>query len=79
MTGERPIGSRCSEAAIHRKSSCKRPTPSQAHCSVCHRTFSGVWWFDEHRRDGFCVMPEVLEEVDGVWKDTSRGRPEHWT
>jgi hypothetical protein len=31
-----------------------------AHCSVCHRTFSGVTSFDRHRRDGRCTDPAGL-------------------
>jgi hypothetical protein len=32
-----------------------------AHCAGdCHRTFSGVGPFDEHRRDGKCLDPATL-------------------
>ncbi len=59
---DRPIGSRCTP-------DCRLPVRSQAHCSVCHRTLSGVTYFDQHRRDGWCVdLPDLgLVEVDGLW------------
>lgn len=49
---------------------CKRPTPAQAHCSVCHLTFGGVTGFDAHRRDGRCLDPAQLGYVEsaGVWR-----------
>lgn len=51
-------------------SACRRPTPTQAHCCTCHRTFGGVRGFDRHRRGGRCVPPEQLGMVDrdGVWR-----------
>ncbi len=61
---------------------CKMPTPSQAHCSVCHRTFSGVWGFDKHRRNGVCLDPAELGMVEAgqVWRSPPRAsRPEHWS
>lgn len=60
---ERPIGSKCG-------SDCARPTPAQAHCSVCHTTFGGVSGFDAHRRDGVCADPASLGmECRGeVWR-----------
>lgn len=39
---------------------CVKPTPSQAHCSVCHITFGGITGFDRHRRDGQCLTPEAI-------------------
>lgn len=50
---------------------CKRPTPFQAHCSVCHRTFGGVHGFDRHRKNGQCVPPETIGYVerDSVWRE----------
>lgn len=59
---------------------CRLPTPSQAHCSVCHRTFSGVWGFDQHRKDGKCLDPVTVgfAERDGVWRYRLGKRPEHW-
>lgn len=59
----RPRGTRCGDT-------CRRPTGgSQAHCSVCHRTFGGVSQFDRHRRDGWCLDPTTLGFVDhgGLW------------
>lgn len=59
----RPIGSRCTDA-------CKRPTQTQAHCSVCHQTFGGVYGFDMHRYDGWCAEPAGLGMTltDGIWR-----------
>ena len=50
--------------------SCRQPTPAQAHCGVCHRTWGGVTGFDAHRRDGVCLDPATLGYVerDGVWR-----------
>jgi len=32
-----------------------------AHCGAqCHRTFSGIRPFDDHRRDGVCVDPATI-------------------
>jgi hypothetical protein len=28
---------------------CRPPSPANAHCSVCHRTFGSVSGFDKHR------------------------------
>lgn len=49
---------------------CKRPTPSQAHCPTCHRTFGGVRGFDVHRVRGECRNPADFGYVerDGVWR-----------
>lgn len=59
---ERHTGTRCG-------GSCRAPSPSQAHCAVCHRTFSGVSYFDDHRRDGCCIDPTGLGLTDdgGLW------------
>jgi hypothetical protein len=67
----RPIGSKCTD-------DCRRPTQSQAHCSVCHRTFGGVRNFDLHRHDGWCLDPAGvgLVDRDGVWR---RPPPEDWS
>lgn len=37
-----------------------------AHCSACHRTFTGVGPFDRHRRGGHCLDPADvgLEAID---------------
>lgn len=50
--------------------SCKRPTPAQAHCTTCHRTFGGSWGFDRHRRDGVCLNPTTIGmmEMEAVWR-----------
>lgn len=49
---------------------CLHPTPTQAHCAVCHQTFGGVSGFDEHRVDGTCRDPEVLGMTyrGGAWR-----------
>lgn len=48
-----------------------------AHCSACHRTFSGAELFDRHRSadgpHGQCVNPEsfppgIAELRDGMWR-----------
>lgn len=45
---------------------------AMAHCSACHRTFSGVSGFDQHRLRGVCVNPAerglVLDQQVGVWR-----------
>lgn len=38
-----------------------------AHCGSCHRLFSGVTYFDLHRKDGSCVIPSGLYEDGGVF------------
>ncbi len=52
---------------------CVRPRHGtrQAHCSVCHITFSGVSNFDRHRSRGICVAPQRLNltERNGIWGD----------
>jgi hypothetical protein len=59
-----PSWTQCTDA-------CVKPSASQAHCTVCHRTFGGVSGFDKHRRDGRCIDPETLgmrlTDV-GVWR-----------
>lgn len=59
---------------------CVQPSPSQAHCSVCHTTFAGPTLFDAHRRgevdERHCVRPEQMTDrglplkLDerGVWR-----------
>ncbi|MCW2768527.1 MAG: hypothetical protein JWO11_4486 [Nocardioides sp.] len=67
---------------------CLKPTPSQAHCSACHRTFGSVTGFDRHRRGGVCANPATLmppshvmhRDRNGVWRmagpdPTARGWP----
>lgn len=59
---------------------CLKPTPFQAHCTVCHRTFGGVKGFDQHRHKighrtrgpmAICVDPGSFGfvERDGVWRE----------
>lgn len=50
---------------------CRRPSPAQAHCTVCHATFGGVVGFDRHRRGGVCLDPARLGMVnrDGIWRE----------
>jgi len=52
--------------------SCIRPTPSQAHCSVCHETFGSVSGFDRHRRGGQCLDPNTIPGIHlnpaGIWR-----------
>lgn len=62
-TAERPIGSKCGP-------DCKRPSQTQAHCTVCHVTFGGVSGFDRHHGDRDCLSPTDLGMVerDGVWR-----------
>lgn len=49
---------------------CRRPSPAQAHCATCHRTFGGVTGFDAHRREGQCIDPAKAGyiETDGLWR-----------
>lgn len=57
-----PIGTPCSPG-------CRQPSPSQAHCMVCHRTLRGPGQFDQHRCNGHCLDPAVLGlvDLDGLW------------
>ncbi|WP_208630415.1 FDXHR family putative zinc-binding protein [Amycolatopsis kentuckyensis] len=38
-----------------------------AHCAAtdCHRTFSGIGYFDLHRRGGVCADPAGITREDG--------------
>lgn len=49
---------------------CHNPTPSQAHCGVCHVTFGGPSLFVRHRRGGACVDPTELgmTKIGEVWR-----------
>lgn len=49
---------------------CQRPTPTQAHCGACHRTFGAVSGFDRHRRAGECLDPAALGMAEGgrIWR-----------
>jgi hypothetical protein len=51
---------------------CRVPTGNQAHCSVCHQSFSGVGFFDAHRRNGTCLDPRDLDLVQMDWLWSSR-------
>lgn len=48
---------------------CHKPHFRQAHCTVCHLTFTGVSNFDDHRVGGECRSPQSigLTTKDGVW------------
>lgn len=35
-------------------------SPNQAHCTICHNTFSSVTGFDRHRKAGACLDPRTL-------------------
>ncbi len=50
---------------------CVQPSPSNAHCSTCHRTFGTASSFDRHRRGGECLDPAALRmhaDGRGVWR-----------
>lgn len=49
---------------------CRPPTPTQAHCAVCHETFGTPSAFLAHRVDGACVHPVMLcmSNASGVWR-----------
>lgn len=50
---------------------CIQPTPSQAHCGVCCRTFGSLGGFDRHRRGGQCIDPTSLPmhlDPGGIWR-----------
>lgn len=51
---------------------CRRPNASQSHCSVCHKTFSAVTWFDIHRIGGKCNDIPGLVDKDGLWATPER-------
>jgi hypothetical protein len=66
---------------------CVSPSPSQAHCGVCHETFSGPYLFDEHRvgpasdrrcREAVSMTDRGLplrRDYGGVWRSAAT-RPE---
>jgi hypothetical protein len=61
------------------QTTCVQPSPSQAHCAVCHLTWSGVSGFDRHRRNGRCLAPPEIGYADdgrGVFRapPTEAGR-----
>lgn len=55
------------------------PTPSQAQCSVCKQTFSGVTLFDRHRKGGECADPRSMtglrQDGKSVWRGPEGGTP----
>lgn len=59
---------------------CHRPSPAQAHCGACRRTFGGITGFDRHRRHGLCLDPSAFgyAEIRGIWRvpldDDARSR-----
>jgi hypothetical protein len=57
----------------HCDRACGTPTPAQAHCPTCHRTFGGVTGFDAHRSHGKCRNPLTMGYVerDRVWRRPS--------
>lgn len=67
-----PVGTKCQDT-------CKRPTQTQAHCSVCHLTFRSVTSFDKHRKNGYCVMDKMVEH-SGIWQfnDGRERLPAQW-
>lgn len=50
---------------------------AKAHCSGCHRTFSGISAFDAHRVRSSCADPSTrdLIEVDGIWRSSESFDP----
>lgn len=58
----RPYGTKCAV-------DCPAVKGLEAHCTVCHNTFSGVTYFDAHRSDGYCHNPASLglQLQDALW------------
>jgi hypothetical protein len=58
------------------------PTPSQAQCATCKRTFGGVGLFDRHRKGGRCsdpaTIPQAHQDGRGIWRESMPVRPPHW-
>ena len=52
------------------RQTCTAPTPTQAHCPTCHRTFGGITGFDAHRTNGACLHPGAkgYVETKGIWR-----------
>lgn len=53
---------------------CVKPSPTNAHCSACHRTFGGITGFDRHRRGGQCLSPLTLDmhaDHNGIWRSAA--------
>lgn len=62
-----PVGTLCNRSGC----TAVRPTPSQAHCTVCHETFGGASGFDLHRKDGWCLNPNSVglsADDRGIWR-----------
>lgn len=59
---------------------CRKANGRQCHCSVCHRTFTGISTFDQHRVGGTCVIGprRVLSEKDGVWGSWGSTKGKVW-
>lgn len=56
-------------------STCRKPSPSNAHCGACHVTFGSVSGFDRHRRGGQCYGPALLDmhrDGNGIWRMDGR-------
>jgi hypothetical protein len=50
---------------------CIQPSPSNAHCGACHRTFGSVSAFDRHRRGEQCLSPLTIglhADRGGIWR-----------
>lgn len=59
-------------------SECRAARGRQSHCGSCHKTFSGLTVFDDHRKDGACV-DIGLTEKNGIWGNWgTRQRQDHW-
>jgi hypothetical protein len=63
-----PSGTLCSVSPW-----CTAPKPrgNMAHCATCHMSYSGVWAFDKHRKDGWCLDPVkcgLVQDDEGIWR-----------
>ncbi|WP_425457709.1 hypothetical protein [Catellatospora sichuanensis] len=58
------MGTRCPPGG-----GCRTPRGQEAHCTVCHNSFSGVTYFDDHRQEGYCLSPVTrgLIRQDDLW------------
>jgi hypothetical protein len=80
---------RTSEAATdrtrHRCAGCDNTWTAlgRAHCSACHRTFSGLSSFDQHRHHGECRDPAgmsgLLLDEAGYWRSAESRPPGSWS
>lgn len=57
---------------------CRQPHGRQAHCSVCHRTFTTLGTFDQHRTRGNCDLGTTLSEKDGLWGNWGTANGKKW-